>query len=132
MPKLEYFLVSESLSVDQETNLVSIFRILEEWSGKLPVILPHLVATSSWLMEPDEKEKDFQATLRVRTHTGEVLPEPGDFNINFTTERDRHRIFHHIHNLRIEDPGPLVFEISLNGKRQASHTATIRRIEQES
>ncbi len=30
MPKLEYFLICESVSVDQDTNRLSLFNVLED------------------------------------------------------------------------------------------------------
>lgn len=122
MPKLEYFLVSESLSVDQETNNVSVFSILEEFSGKQ---IPRLVATSSWNIEPNEQDRDYQVTLTIRLPGGETLPESNDFKVNFTTQRKRHRVFQHVHGLKLEKAGDLVFEVLLDGKRQATHTVTI-------
>ncbi len=125
MPKLEYFLVSDSLSVDQETNNVSLFGICEEFTTTLPGQMPHVVATSSWLVDSTDRNEDFQATLRVRLDGESVSSKLDDFKINFTTERDRHRIFHHVNGLKLSKPGELEFEILLDGKHQATHTLTV-------
>jgi hypothetical protein len=125
MPKLEYFLVSEGVSVDQRTNKASIFDVCEEII--IPGLVPHLVAISSWNIGPDEREKDFQATLRVRLNGESVSKELDGFKINFTTEQgERHRIFHYINGLRLEKPGILEFEVLLDGQRCACHTVTVR------
>ena len=123
MPRLEYFVVSEGVSIDQRTNNVSVFGICEE---RTTGFIPNLVATSCWNMAPDERDHDFQATLRVRLNGESVLPELDNFKINFTTERNRHRIFHYVNGLKLEKPGELVFKLLLDGKDQASHTVTVR------
>lgn len=126
MPTLEYFLVSESISVDQNTNNVSLFGVLEELSGPLPFLVPKLVATSSWNMSEGEEDRDFQVTLQIRLD-GEILPESEELNlnVNFTTSRLRHRVFHFLRELVIPTAGILVFEILLNGKHSATHTVTV-------
>jgi hypothetical protein len=131
MPKLEYFLVSESLSVDQETNNVSVFSILEELSGPLPLAIPRLVAISSWNIEPDERDRDYQVALRIRLPSGEVMPESKDFKVNFTTTRMRHRIFQHVHGLRVNEAGELTLEVLLDGEHKASHTIAIHARQEE-
>ena len=54
MPTLEYFLLAESVSTDRERNTVSLFHILEEWIAQLPLVIPNLVAVSSWKMDEEE------------------------------------------------------------------------------
>lgn len=131
MPKLEYFLVSESLSVDQNTNHVSVFGILEELRGELPIAVHRLVAISSWHIAPDERDQDFQATLRIRSPGGDTMPESDAFKVNFTTTRMRHRIFHHVHGLAVSEFGDLVFEILLDGECKATHTITVHAPEED-
>ena len=125
MPALEYFLVSESISVDQDTNSLSLFGILEGLSGPLPISVDKLVATSCWNMSEGEQDKDFQVALRI-TLDGEILPESEELNVNFTTSRPRHRIFHFLRGLALPTAGSLVFEVLLNGEPKATHTVTIR------
>ncbi len=125
MPSLEYFIVSEGVSVDQNTNNVSVFAILEEISGSLPLRGSRLVATSSWNMSPDEQDRDFQVALRITLPSGKVMPESNDLKVNFTTTRRRHRVFQHVSGLAVEKPGDLVFEVLLDGEPKATHTITI-------
>jgi hypothetical protein len=127
MPKLEYFLVAESISVDQDQNKVSVFNILEEVAvpeSDLTVI-PQLVALSSWIFEPEDMGQDFQVTLRVlvpRTMTPETTKE---FPINFTGPKKRQRIYHRIRDLPLPQAGDVVFQLLLNGDHKASHTLTV-------
>jgi hypothetical protein len=125
MPRIEYFVVSESISNDQNTNNVSIFHICEEFSGRLPITLSRLVATSCWSIEPADKGKDFQVALRVLLPGGALMPELRDLKVNFTTDRARHRVFQYIHGLRVEHPGDLVIEVLLDGVACASHTISV-------
>ena len=126
MPKLEYFVVSEAVSVDQQTNNVSVFSISEKLTVTIPASAPHLVATSSWNIAQDERNRDFQATLRVTLDGESVSQELDNFKINFTSERDRHRIFHHINGLKLKKAGELIFELLLDGEHVAYHTVTVQ------
>ena len=130
MPKLEYFLLAESVSIDRDTNTVSVFHIAEEIWGRLPAVLPKLVAVSSWSVAEDEQGHDFQVTLRV-SQPGIAESSPPwdypDFPINFTANRTRHRIIHEVKDVRVSQFGDLVFEILLNGEPMATHRLTVRK-----
>ena len=66
MPKLEYFLVSESVSVDQLTNRTSLFNILEEVrANKFPAVIPQVVVTSAWNREIGDEDIDYQVKVRI-------------------------------------------------------------------
>ena len=125
MPRLEYFLVASSLSIDQATNNVSLFHILEELTGTMPLRMFPVVAASAWIFEPNELGRDYQASLKVHLPDGELLPESHQLAVNFSTERRRHRIHQFLHGLVIPEPGDLVFELILNGEHQASHMITV-------
>jgi hypothetical protein len=133
MPKLEYFLVSESISVDREQNAVSIFNILEEVA--IPNAgfrgIPKLVALSSWIFEPEDIGQDFQVTVKV-VLPGVAGPEIiKEFPINFTAPKARQRIYHRISGLPLKAAGDVVFQLLLNGEHQASHTITVRQDEDD-
>jgi hypothetical protein len=125
MPTLEYFLVASSISVDQATNNVSLFHILEEVSGTIPLRLPPLVAASAWVFSPEERGRDCQAGLRIHLPGGNVLSEANGFAVNFSTERRRHRVHQFLEGLVIPASGDVRFEILLNGEHQAFHTVTV-------
>ena len=126
MPKLEYFVVAESLVTDRETNLVSLFNVLEEFTvSRVPAKLPKFVAVSSWLVLPEERDEDCQVVLRVHLPEGHDPPVMDDFKVNFTTERSRHRIYQYVDGVLITREGELRIELLLDGKHQAEHTLTI-------
>ena len=128
MPKLEYFLVSESVSVDQGTNRVSLFNILEEvTANKFPVDIPQVVVTSAWNREIGDEDIDYQVKVRISLPGEE---EPKDFPMNVKIESKRCRIFHGFEHLRIRQPGELKFKVFINDKYTASHTVSIQKDEQ--
>jgi hypothetical protein len=125
MPKLEYFLVCESISIDQETNRVSVFNIVEEVA---PIkarptgpIVPQVVALACWNREPGDENKDFQATLRI--HAPEEKAK--DFPVNFKMEKPRYRLSLRLQGVPALKPGQLRFEMLLNGKHAAEHTILV-------
>ena len=75
MPKLEYFLLCESISVDQETNRVSLFNVLEdlhlvklpkEGESKSLFVLNQFVAVAVFNREPEDKNQEFEACVVPR------------------------------------------------------------------
>jgi len=125
MAKLEYFIVAESLSTDRETNRVSVFNVLEEITAKLPTHFPRLTAVSAWNMAPEDRGQDFQVTLRIPQPWKETEPKHLDFHVNFTTERSRHRVYHHIEGVPLKQGGDLKLQVLLNGEPVASHSITV-------
>lgn len=122
MPRLEYFVISESVSVDQQTNTTSIFHILEELRfPRFPTGLQQCVATSLWLPQPGDENQDFQAIIRIRLPTG----DHHDFPSNFRLGRTRHRLVVMIRGIPIPGAGDLTFELLLNGQHQAQHVVTV-------
>ncbi len=122
MPALEYFLVAESVSVDQTTNQVSIFNIIEDMHvPMLPGALAQVAAVCAWNVPPNEIGQDFQATFRI------VAPglEQRDHAMNFTAAQTRQRMIVRMIGVPVAAPGQLLFEMLLNGQHQASHTVNI-------
>jgi hypothetical protein len=126
MPKLDYFLVADSVSTDRERNTVSLFHILEEWPARLPLTVPELVAVSSWTISADEMGQDFQVSLNIRLPGAQGSPDFPIFPVNFTAHRPRHRAYHFVKGLRLEHAGDLVFEILINRQVAASHVVWVR------
>lgn len=127
MAHMEFFIVSEELSVDQQTNRLSIFNVLEQVSSpNFPSMLIAAVAVSLWVAEPGDDERDFQCTLRI-------IPPSGDqreFTTNFTFRSRRHRVIQRLQGFPLNEPGVLRFEVLLNGEYQARHEVDVERIDQ--
>jgi len=125
MPDLEFFAVAESLSVDQTTNRLSLFNILEEVQVmKLPpgvvAAPPQFVAVSSWNMAPEDSGKKFRVSLKFKME-GRDHVELG--SVEFETNRRRQRVFLGLIGFpaQIEAACDLRFEIFLDGTYKASH-----------
>ena len=130
MPSLEYFLVADSVSVDQFTNTVSVFHVIEQIRApKFPVHIPRFACVSSLNIEEEGFGKDYQLTVNIKNPSGKE-GEPN--RINFTAEKKRQRFIAHLINFKIEGPGELVFELRLNEKHLASHTVDIIKAEPDS
>ena len=85
MPRLEYFIVSESISVDQRTNRVSVFNVVDELQvSQFPATIPQVVATSAWNREPSDEDTDYQAMLRIYPPAEDT---PKEFTLNFRLEK---------------------------------------------
>lgn len=140
MPKLEYFLVCESISIDRETNRISLFNVIEsikvisqlsnissdDDESKIEVPrapLIQLIASSSWNCEQEEFGEDHQATLRAHIPGKDAI----DFNLNFTVEQQRHRLNFKLQGIPpIQEAGDLVFELLLDGEHKATHTIDVK------
>lgn len=130
MARLELFLVAESVSVDQSTNKVSVFEVLETVPFKKDAqnAISRCVAFSLWRMEAGDDGKDFQVILRIHRPGIEV---PDDLATNFTAHSPRHRVFTHMLGLPLEELGALRFEVLLNGQHSAEHIVSVSPDENE-
>ncbi len=129
MPKLEYFLVSESISVDQRTNRLSLFNILSEFrSDQFPAVIPQAVVISAWNYESGDEDIDYQVKVHVSLPGKE---KPKNFSTNIKIESNRHRLFQEFVNLQIAKPGELKFEVFINDEYIASHTVLVQQDEEQ-
>lgn len=124
--RLEFFVVSESVSIDQVTNELSVFNILESVASEgFPVLVPKCAAVSLWRVEPGDEGRDWQVMVRV------TLPGQGpqDFTTNFQARprSQRHRVMQRVHGLPLLQEGDLRFELLLNGQHAADHIVTVTR-----
>ena len=127
MPALEYFVVAESISIDRDSNRISLFHVVEEeFCTDFPATIPQLVAVSGWRISAEDIGKDFQVMLKIHRPWEEKRPHYPEFPINFTAEGPRARVNHYVLRLRVQKPCELTFEVLLNGEHQASHVVTCR------
>jgi len=126
MAHMEFFIVSEELSVDQQTNRLSLFNVLEQIAApNFPAMLLSAAAVSLWVADPGDDERDFQCTLRIIPQGG----EHSDFTTNFTFRSRRHRVIQRVQGFPLNEPGVLRFEVLLNGDYQASHEVDVSKID---
>lgn len=125
MPKLEYFVVCESISIDRETNRISLFNIVEDIQpigpGSQGHIIAQFVAVSCWNREPADEGKDFQVIHRIHSPS----EEPKDFPMNFRMQNPRQRLILRIQGVPPTRPGSLRVELLLNGQHVADHAVTV-------
>lgn len=129
MPRLEFFVVAESLSIDQATNELSIFNIWEEVrSPGFPLIIPKCAAISLWRSEPNDAGQDWTAAVRVTPPGEPTIELPITFR--FAENELRHRITQRIQGIPVQREGDLHFELVLSGKHIAEHIITVQRVEE--
>jgi hypothetical protein len=125
---MEYFAVCESVAVDQETNRVSLFHIVEDihlsQGAQTGTPLVQMVAISSWNRTDDDAGKDYQAILKI-CPPGNV--DTQEFRMNFVMERAHHRLLMRIQGVPPLVPGRLDFELWLSGESKpcARHAITV-------
>jgi len=135
MPKLEYFLVCESISVDRDTNRISLFNVIEEVHVAKTIddvrgpALSNFVAVACWNRQEGDEGRDFQAMLRVYLPTPEDADdvEPGELTMNFRTESPRQRLLMRVsaQTIPFVPRGKLRFELLLNGEHCAEHEVAV-------
>jgi hypothetical protein len=126
MARLELFVVSESVSVDQQTNRLSLFNVIEQVaSTKFPSVLPAAVAVSMWMADAGDDVRDFQCTLRFTLPNG----KQHEFASNFKFRARRHRVIQRVEGFPLNEPGMLRFEVLLNGEYVASHEVDVSKID---
>ncbi len=111
MARLEFFVVSESVSVDQQTNRLSLFNVLEQVASiNFPSVLPSAVAVSMWMAEDGDDVRDFQCTLRI------TLPNDNrhEFASNFKFRARRQRVIQRVEGFPLNEPGVLRFEVGVD------------------
>lgn len=118
MARLEYFVVAESVSIDQLTNRVSIFNILETIQAPaFPVTLTQVMAVSLWEEDEIDTDRQYQVGIRI-TLGGNELTHIRQ-NLNFP--RRRLRTIAQIQNIEIPEPGRMEIELRLNDEHIAWH-----------
>ena len=122
MARLEFFVVSRSVAIDQATNQASVFEILEVvQAARFPALIQQCVAVSLWRREPGDEDRDFSLVLRVTTPAGSTH----EIRTNFRLSSPRHRVMQRIQGLPIEREGRLRFEAILNAAHAAEHLVDI-------
>lgn len=132
MAKLEYFVVSESVAVDRETNRTSIFNVLEEvrldagpqaTQNARVVAIGDIVATGLLRSEVGDEDKDWQAILKVKAPDGNTQEVP--VNFRFLEGTIRHRLIVRVTGYPFTTFGDIVVELLLNGQHLAEHVISV-------
>lgn len=125
MPRLEYFLVAESCSVDQSTGALSIFNVLNEISyDQFPNVIPSLAVICCWVCSPDEisEGNEHLARFSFKMPDGSAGKE---LTGTFTAVNRIHHLIYRISFVPVNKSGEIRVDLQLDGERQASHTIII-------
>ena len=131
MQRLEYFLVSESVSIDEVGGTVSIFHIRHHKTLELaPARIPSLWAVAAWIDDGNtQSENEDEGHVKL-----EVVSPGGDpVNTFRRTINSPHRVeqsLFRVLNIPIVKQGDLLFKLYLNDECVATHTVGIKIIEQ--
>jgi hypothetical protein len=125
MPHVEFLVAAEGHSVDQQSNALSIFNILEKIQGASggAGLLPRVEVITVFVRDDGDEGRDFQALLQVHTRASQI---GRGFPMNFQMSAERHRLFHVIYGLPIPaDAGFLRFDVQVNGERVGSYQVDV-------
>lgn len=125
MPDLEYFLVARGLSIDQFSNGVTIFEVIDQMTPRrFPALIPRMVALAGWNVTQQEIDNNqmIDSALSFR------LPgqqQPMDCPLAFQAMSRRHRNLANYLGVPLTEPGEIEFELRLNGQPVAHHRILI-------
>jgi hypothetical protein len=133
--KLRYFLVADSAAVDQSTNRLSLFNLIDEIhippvtqrppDQSPPIFMTQLCIVASWDIETGDEKQDWQ--LSIVAH----LPkeEEKTFPINFRMEPGKriHRVIMNFVGLPIRDEGNVRLAVLLNNRPQGEQIIPVIR-----
>lgn len=121
--KLDYFIVADSLVLDQFTQRVSIFHIVDEIiAPAFPVVLPSLATVACLEGEPSDSARPHRAILRL---AGSAAAEPYDLASEFALLGARHRLVHRVENVVLSAPGIMEFSLFISGELLAQRGITV-------
>jgi len=114
MPKLIFSTCSQLVSIDQISNNLSIYHIVEELSSsQFPFQFPRIFVTSLWQRYEDEKNVIFELRIRFINPKNESKKE---WKTEWQFERLRHRHILSAVNLPFDIPGIYAFETCIRKK----------------
>jgi len=129
MPKLEYFLVCESVSIDRETNRISLFNVLEAITPVLQAQdaqypLTQMAVVACWLRKShDDPESEHEQKVRIYVPGREDAVEATTrFRMQHLRQRSVNRL---IGMPEFKESGELRIELCLDGSHEAEHIVTV-------
>lgn len=125
MPSCEYFLACEDVVVDQWTNRMSVFNILEEISAPDFPASAGVVGVSVWRVDNDE---EFDQTIDVELVIFADTERERAFPVRVVLNRARVRAIVKINNINFPEAGDVTIGIRIAGQPIAArhHVRAIR------
>ena len=123
--KLEYFLVADSVVIDQLTNRVSILQIVDDvMVAGFPCVLPGFSTIAGFAVPHEPPGTLKRASLRV---SGSAVPEPRELATSFSSGGPHHRLVYRLEHIALECAGELELELVIDGVQLGKRTITVRR-----
>lgn len=119
--ELEFFLMCESISIDQRSNALSIFNVIEEVPWSDTHVVPRSVFISEWNFPPDMMGKDILIEHRLLDPNGKVRHS---YDSAFKALAPRHRVMVTLANWKPDIKGDWVFKVE-SGPKKAHHRVTV-------
>jgi hypothetical protein len=124
MPRLEYFIAAESVSIDQDTNRTHILNVLEEIvCAGLPTVYPGCAVIAGWICTAEDVGQ-WEATIRISV-PGQDTHE-GSLKFEVAEGTKRHRTIMRFAGVPLAAEGELKFQLLLNGEHKATHSTDVR------
>ncbi len=112
MPRLLLLAASLSTAVDQRTNQLSLFHVVEQFNPKkFPATLPYFEVVCLWQRESGDDANKFQERLRMLSPGG--VEEVTNYMVEFPLDRMRHRAIVGFAGVKVEEPGFYEIEVCL-------------------
>lgn len=128
MATLEYFLLAESVSIDQLTNRISLNHVVEEvYGSETPVGLPQICIVSSWIAT-DGGSAALPLTIRVH-RLGDLPAIDYQMTLEPTPGARRRRAVIHLIGPSFSQFGDYRFELLRDGVHCANHVVSIVRLD---
>jgi len=125
MPKLEYFLVAESHSVDRSTDSISIFNVCNTRQfASFPATLPDLDLISCWLSSQEERDAQADTQLEIFVRVPGNKDE-GPFRANFRCDVEFQHVILGFSEIAAPSPGMIEFELMIDNKHVATHSIRV-------
>ena len=127
MPKLILLACSQLISVDQLTNTLSLFSIIEQVNlSGFPSRMPQIFVTSLWQRDEQEKDLSYESSIQFVGPSGNIK---GEWRAEWTFEKPRHRHILLATDIEFEAPGTHLFKIYIRKKGVLSFGEPVSLIE---
>jgi hypothetical protein len=122
--RLAYLLVADTVVIDQLTNRVSIFQIVDDvMVTGFPCVVPGWSAIAGFAVLPMPAGAQQHAILRV---SGSALAEPRELPTGFASGGPHHRLVYRLEHIALQGEGEIALDLRVNGMLLGTHTIHVR------
>jgi len=135
MPELEFYLVSRDVSVDRDTNSLSLLNVLEEVdldedrleNEDHTALIPRLAVTSLWNFPLEEREDEYAVRTTITLPSGEKIEIPA---VEIRPDSPKHRVFNRVQGLPVREVGEMLFTVFIDDEPRGTHTVHVQPAEE--